>query len=161
MRITKRITLLLVFLYPSVALANFIWPPAMMYAGLKSWWIVPVTLGIEFLFYRWGFKLPTRQAVLVTVVANIASALIGLVTVAPFFANGIAWMFTFHGASRLAIIFLAPVALGFINAAIEGAVARYGFAVPINGKRFLALAGINFLTTVVTIAGNLVGVFIR
>ena len=132
MHITKRSALPL---YPSVALANFIWPPTMMYAGLRSWWIIPVTLGIEFLFYRFGFKLPTQKAAVVTVVTNMASAAVGLVTVAPFFANGVGWMFMFHGASRLAIVFLAPVALG--------------------------LAGINFLTTVVTIVGNLAGMFVR
>ncbi len=155
----KRLSLLSVVLYPRIVLANFIWPPAMMYAGVKSWWIVPVTLGIEFLFYRFGIRLPTRQAILLAVVANLASAVVGLLTVDPFFANGIAWMFAFRGAPRLAIIFLAPVALGFINAVIEGAIARYVFAVPIGGKRFLALAGINTLTTIITIAGNLVGIF--
>jgi hypothetical protein len=158
----KNYLLLFLFLIiPSTAWANFIWPPAMMYAGIKTWWAIPITFSIEYFFYRHAFKLDPQKSLRVTIFANLASAAIGYVTVAPFFSNGVAWMFAFRGTQRLVIIVMAPILLALINAVIEGAVARYSYAVPINPRRFFSLAGINFLTTLCTIVANFTDFLIR
>jgi hypothetical protein len=55
------ICLLEICLFASVAKADFIWPPAIYYGGVLTWWVVLVGLLVEYPFYFYGFRLGWKK----------------------------------------------------------------------------------------------------
>src|SRR6267143_2156360 len=70
--------MVLVFSIITAARADVIWPPAVYYAGVLTWWIILFGLLVEYPFYFMGFRLGWRRSAIATVAANLFSTLVGL-----------------------------------------------------------------------------------
>ncbi len=150
-RILVAALLLLAFSGP--ALANVIWPAAILTERLLSWWVIAASLLIEFLFVWWAFHLPPLKALLATIAANAISAAVGLL-VLPYLGlflelglhvSGlgvkIGWD-TFSPAGWV-ITFLLAALLSF---AIELAVYRYGYKLLVDRRVVTLLLLANVIT---------------
>ncbi len=67
----------LAFLSAHRALANVIWPAALLESRLTAWYVIVAGLVVEFLFLRLGLKLSLLKAAAVDLVMNGVSALVG------------------------------------------------------------------------------------
>lgn len=106
---------LLALLTPEVALANFVWPPALYYYSFTKWWIVVSGLSIEAAVYVFGLKTSVRRAFRVSLVTNGASAALGFVVTWPvvFYERGIELALNSPRLSVLGIVVLI-VALNIV-----------------------------------------------
>jgi hypothetical protein len=68
-------------MYPAVARADIVWPGVVLETGLMSLWVIALGLLIEVAFVWWLFRLTLRRAAFVATIANIASAVLGVVLV--------------------------------------------------------------------------------
>jgi hypothetical protein len=135
------------------AIANVIWPAAILTERLLSWWVIAASLLIEFLFVWWAFRLPPLKALLATIAANAASAAIGLFALpylglfweAALFGTGIGVKINWDAFSPAgwAVTFLLAVGLSL---GIELAVYRYGFKLPVNRRVVWLLLLANIIT---------------
>jgi hypothetical protein len=57
--------------------ADVIWPAAILSERLLAWWVIGVSLVIEFFFVRSAFRLPTAQVAWMTFAVNASIAAIG------------------------------------------------------------------------------------
>jgi hypothetical protein len=134
------------------ASANVIWPAALLTGRMLAWWIIGLSLVIECIFVRLAFRQTLGKTILMTVVANVVSAAIGLFAIP---ALGIGWEFgsdyaglkgigwdTFSLASWITTFILAVA----FNVAIEIAVYRYGFKLRIDRRALLLIAAANVIT---------------
>jgi len=113
---------------PGTAFANLIWPEIVFTKRIVEWWIIAAGLVIEFLFLWWMFRLPLWKTLVVVVVANAVSALIGFVL--------LPWLGYLRElllsplrlpTFRLPNLLTALVLLTAFNVLIEGLVYRYAF----------------------------------
>lgn len=146
---------LLVVAVPTVAAANVIWPAALLTERLLAWWIIGVSLVIEFFFVRAAFRLPMAKAAWATLAANALSAAAGLFVV-PFlgilFAAGLHYSgiglrlnWEDFGPADWAMTFLMAVVF---NVAIELLTYRFGFRLPVDKRA----AGLILAANVITVA---------
>jgi hypothetical protein len=75
-------------LFPLVAHANVVWPALYLETRLFSWWAICVGLLVEYLFVRKLFEVTPLKAVIATIAANAASAILGILLIP---LAGIAW----------------------------------------------------------------------
>ena len=150
---------LLVVAVPAAAAANVIWPAAILTERLLAWWVIGVSLVIEFLFVRAAFRLPVAKAAWATLAANGLSAAAGLFVV-PFlgilFAAGLHYSgiglrlnWQDFGPADWAVTFVMAVVF---NVAIELTTYRYGFRLTVD-KRAAALI---LLANIITVGLALV-----
>lgn len=144
---------------PMAAEANVIWPAALLTERLLAWWIIGVSLVIEFFFVRTAFKLPVANAAWATLAANGLSAAVGLFVV-PFlgilFAAGLQYSgfglklnWQDFGPTDWAVTFVMAVVF---NVAIELATYRFGFRLSVDKRA----AGLILLANVFTVGLALV-----
>ena len=76
---------------PGVAVANFVWPPALYYYSFTKWWVVVAGLGVEAAVYVFGLKASLRRAIGVSLVTNAVSAALGFLVTWPlvFYGPGV------------------------------------------------------------------------
>ncbi|MBN1422249.1 MAG: hypothetical protein JXP34_25975 [Planctomycetes bacterium] len=128
-------------------LANVTWPGLVLEQGILSWRVIALGFLLEYAIVRLVFSLSPRRALLVTGVANLASALIGMVLVP---VAGLGWEYvrghfevepqaTFGPAGWAGSIALAII----VNTAIEIAVLAKGFRLKLGPIRLLAFLGAN------------------
>lgn len=127
-----------------------VWPAVALVQGMYS--VVPIVAGliVEWLaLWLGGFGLRWRKAIVVDVVMNAASALIGIFLIP---ALGMGWE---YGPGQL-VRTLIPIGMTFqidwlaayviavaVTTAIEAAVVRWGFRVGLGARRFAILFGAN------------------
>ena len=140
-------------------LADMIWPAAILESRLLS--VAPISAG---LFAEWvilsfcGFGLSWKKAIIVDVVMNTASSVVGIFLI-PIL--GIIWEFfpgsvlypllkigTFNPITWVATFFLSVGG----STLIETAVVRWVFKITVVWKRFGLLSLANFLSTAIAFA---------
>lgn len=140
-------------------LADVVWPALYLEQYLFS--VLPISVGLVaewFFLYFGGFGLTWKRAILVDVVMNTVSSVAGIVLI-PIL--GLLWEIgpgsivnrvfnvgTFNPASWIATFLLAACA----STAIEAAVVRWGFKIPLGWKRFSILFGANAVSTGIAFA---------
>jgi hypothetical protein len=72
---------------PSAAAANIVFPALIVTGRMLDWWIVALSLVIEFLFVKAAFRLSAANAAFATLGANGLSAALGLIAL-PFIGIG-------------------------------------------------------------------------
>ncbi|MGH6864840.1 MAG: hypothetical protein ACREDO_01350 [Methyloceanibacter sp.] len=144
---------------PSPALANVVFPALMLSGRLLAWWVVALSLLIEFLFVRAAFRLSPLNAALATLAANAVSAAIGLfllpyigmVTEPGISHTGLADLTGFEtfGVASWLLAYLLGVGL---NLAIELLVYRFGYRLKIDARAFWLILLANAITVGLTLA---------
>ncbi|HVN93867.1 MAG TPA: hypothetical protein VMT38_09225 [Terracidiphilus sp.] len=134
-------------------IADLVWPALALVQRMLS--VVPIVAGliVEWLaLWLGGFGLKWKKAIVVDVVMNAASALIGLFLIP---ALGMGWHYgpgqlidrlipigmTFHIDSLAAYVIAVAV-----TTAIEAAVVRWGFKIRLGARRFAILLGANAIS---------------
>ena len=97
-----------VLLMPTLAAANFVWPPALYYYSFTRWWVVAGGLAIETSVYLIWLRLPLRKAVTLSLATNAVSAAIGVFALWPilFYEPGIDLALRMPGAIGLIAIII-------------------------------------------------------
>lgn len=150
---------LLVVAVPASAAANVIWPAAILTERSLAWWIVPLSLVIEFFFVWAAFRLTVADAVWTTIGANAASAAVGLFAV-PYLgvlfaavlyttSVGAAIDWEDFGVADWAVTFFMAVAF---NLAIELAVFRYGYRLDVDRRAAWLILAANAITAGLALA---------
>ncbi len=143
---------LLLAALPQEASANVIWPAAILTGRMLTWWVIAASLLIEFLFVRRAFGLPPLKALLATLAANAASAVVGLfalpyggmfLELGIFHAGGEAIGWDTFGVAAWLLTFALAVA---INLAVEIPVYRFGYGLKVGRRAFWLIALANILT---------------
>jgi hypothetical protein len=137
----------------TAAEADVIWP-AMPTERLLTWWVIGVSLVIEFFFVRSAFRLSVAKAAWATLVANALSAAAGLFVVpslASLFVTGlhasgigVRLDWAEFGPADWAVLFLAAVVF---NLAVELAAFRYGFRLQVDKRA----VGLILIANVITV----------
>jgi hypothetical protein len=109
---------------------------------LFSWWAIGIGLFVEYFFVRWLFRLTIWRAIVATLAANAASALVGILLVP---LAGIAWEFvpgllfyrylkwgTFNPVTWGATFVLACL----VTTTIEALVYRFGFKFNVRRREY-------------------------
>jgi hypothetical protein len=133
--------------------ADLVWPALALEQRMLS--VVPIITGliVEWLaLWLGGFGLTWKKAIVVDVVMNVASALIGLFLIP---ALGMGWE---YGPEQL-VDRLIPIGMTFqidwlvmyaiavaATTAIEAAVVRWGFRIRLGTRRFAILFGANAIS---------------
>jgi hypothetical protein len=136
-------------------LADVVWPA--LYLAAKLYSLIPILAGLlfELLVLRYLFPMPWKKALLVDIVMNAASALVGYF-VFPWV--GLAWEFTGGEAiDRLLgwgtfnpIGWATACAMAvFLSAGIEALVVRWIFRFAMTKRRFWAIALANLGSTAI------------
>jgi hypothetical protein len=137
-------------------LCDMVWPALVLEQRIIS--VIPITIGliVEWLaLWRCGFGLSWKRAVVVDLAMNAVSAAAGIVLIP---ALGLGWEFlaeftiykvlnvgTFNPIG-VTVTFLIAV---FCTTAIEAAVVKWGFKIPLNRSRFWILWAANFLSVAI------------
>jgi hypothetical protein len=145
----------LVLLVPTAARADVVWPALYLETRLATWWSVSIGLLVELLVIWRAFALEIKKALLVDLVANAASVLLGIIFIP---LAGMVWEIfpglvfykvfnvgTFNPTTWAATCIFAVA----INAALEWAVIQKGFKLPIGKRGFWILAGANAVSVAV------------
>jgi hypothetical protein len=152
----KKLAIAVFFLLlPTVACADVVWPALFLETRLATWWSVSIGLFVEFLIIWRAFDLSVKKALLVDFVANIVSALLGIILIP---LAGVAWevfpglvfykvfhIGTFNPATWSATYLFAVA----INASLEWAVIQRGFKIPIGKRGFWIMVGANAVSVAV------------
>lgn len=77
----RRPLIFILFLLPTTAYANVVWPALYLETRLFSWWAIGIGLLVEFFFIKWLFTLPVKKASMATVSANAVSAVAGIILI--------------------------------------------------------------------------------
>lgn len=155
----KIASLVLLFLlcsvFPSVTYANMVWPALYTETKVSSLPIILLSLVIEFFFFKWLFKIDIKKAIYYTIVANIASGIIGLF-LRPL--SGIAyelslgaivnWLFDWGTFNPVAWFFV-PIIGGAINAFLELQTIRLIWKHKIDKKNYFLTWIINTVTVAI------------
>jgi hypothetical protein len=139
-------------------LADVVWPALYLEARLRS--VLPITVGlvIECLALRYGFRLSWGKALLVDVVMNLVSALVGMVLIP---LGGLGWEFTggaiLHQHFGVGTFSATTWVLTFIGAVIvtsliEAGVILWPFRIPLDRRRLAILFAANGLSVGVAFA---------
>lgn len=140
-------------LFPTAALANFFWPPALYYYGVTVWWAVPAGLAAEYVILYPFLRLSPHRLLKVVILVNVASALVGFLVTWPmvFWEQGIEVLV--HGKTLsilliVALIFLVNVSVEYIVSSRWLGVSRQrvaviGFVVA-NAASFVVLVAAGF-----------------
>jgi hypothetical protein len=136
--------------------ANVIWPAAILTGRLLAWWIIAVSIIIEFFFVQRAFRLGALDALWATIGANAVTAVAGLYAL-PYstlflelgihhsgIGDKIGWE-TFSLTSWI-ITFIIAVA---INLAVELAVYKYGYRLKVDRRAFRLIAAANIITVAI------------
>ncbi len=123
----------ILLLFPIAAQANVVWPALYLETRLFSWWAISVGLLVEYVFVRELLSASPLKALLATITANVASAILGILLIP---LAGIAWevfpgllfyhvfnMGTFNPITWCATFIMACA----INVALEGLVYKKVF----------------------------------
>jgi hypothetical protein len=157
---TKRILIALShFVSKAPLYADMVWPALVLEQRILS--VIPITAGliIEWLaLWFGGFGLSWKKAAVVDVVMNAVSSSVGIVLIP---ALGLAWEFfpgailykifhtgTFNPGTWAATFVMAVLA----TTAIEAAVIRWGFKVPLGQRRFGILCAANCVSVAIAFA---------
>ncbi|MFT5593924.1 MAG: hypothetical protein ACI8SR_002311 [Oceanicoccus sp.] len=141
----RRITIWMLLMFPVVVHANVVWPALYLETRLFSWWAISVGLLVEYLFVRKLFQVTPQKALLATITANVASAILGILLIP---LAGIAWevfpgllfyhvlkMGTFNPVTWCATFLIACA----VNVALEGLVYKkiFKFSFLFKSRMFL------------------------
>lgn len=142
-----------------ISLADVVWPALYLESRLLS--VLPISAGLiaEWLFlYFGGFGLSWKKAITVDVVMNTISSVAGIVLIPTLgllwelgpgaLVNRIFNVGTFNPVSWIATFMLSVGA----STAIEAAVVRWGFKIPLGWRRFWVLFGANALSAGIAFA---------
>ncbi len=69
------------FLIPIYASANMVWPSLYIAEGMRSWYVILISLGIEIIFVKCFLKESYLRSVLIAFVMNLMSAVLGIVAI--------------------------------------------------------------------------------
>jgi hypothetical protein len=145
----------LTYLAPHL-IADLVWPALVLESRLLSVAPIAAGLAVEWLvLYFGGFGFSWKKALVVDVVMNAASSIIGIVLL-PIL--GIIWELfpgtliykalhtgTFNPITWIATFFLSVGG----STMVEAAVVKFGFKIPLGWKRFGLLSLANFLSTAI------------
>ncbi|GHU19488.1 hypothetical protein AGMMS50243_11610 [Betaproteobacteria bacterium] len=140
------------------ALADVVWPALYLETRLFTWWAIGLGLFIEFFFVRWLFVLSASKAALATLVANVVSALLGVVLIP---LSGIVWEFVpglliyplFHMGTFNPITWAATFILAcLVTTGLEALVYKYGVKFAVRRREFGWLLIANALSVAVAFA---------
>lgn len=133
-------------------LANFVWPALFLGERILTWWAIGLGLPIEYLAIRLITKFHPKKAIIITLLMNLASSLLGIVLIP---LAGIIWeifpgillfkffnMGTFNPLTWIANLFLA----GLVNTGIEGQVVRHFSKIALKRKGYIFLFLANLIT---------------
>ena len=148
----RRLIILFLILFPSVAHADVVWPALYTETKVSSLPIIGVSLFIEYWFFKWLFSVSHKKALFYTAASNLASGIIGLIA-RPL--SGIVyelslgmlvnWLFNWGTFNPVAWFFV-PIFGGAVNSGIELGTIRLIWKEKINKKRFFLTLLINALT---------------
>jgi len=148
----KTITAGILFILPTAALANVVWPALYAETKASSIPIIGLSLALEYLALRWLFGRGIGRSLLYTLAVNAASGIIGLVA-RPF--SGIVWelslgalvMWIFDwGTFNPVAWFFVPIIGGAINAALELMTVKLIWKERFSRSAFMVLWAINWIT---------------
>jgi hypothetical protein len=142
-----------------ILLADVVWPALYLENRLLS--VLPISVGLIaewiFLFFG-GFGLSWKKSIIVDVVMNTVSSVVGIALIP---ALGLLWELgpgslvnhifnvgTFNPVSWIATFMIAVSA----STAIEAAVVRWAFKIPLGWNRFWVLCGANAISTGIAFA---------
>lgn len=137
---------------PGLAWANAVWPALYLQDRLLSAWSIALGLPIEWLILRHSFSLPAWRAAGVTVAANAASAVLGILLIP---LAGFIWEII-PGQLLMALAHLGtfnPVTWGatfvlacLVNTGIELSVCKRIFKLPVGRREQLLVLAANGLS---------------
>ena len=151
------LSLLALFLFPTVANANVIWPSIVIAQGLRSYDVILLGLLIEIIFIKCFEKQSWLRCGLIGVIMNLVSTLVGIILIpAVGFLGTLALGLLSEIIPALGNTFDTPVWIfSYIltilaNAVIEGLTVRYSAKIPFK-KTFWWLLCANTLSVVACI----------
>jgi hypothetical protein len=133
--------------------ADVVWPALFLEKRLLSIWVISIGLIVEWLvLWLGGFGLSWKRAVVVDLVMNAASTIVGIVLIP---LAGLVWelfpgvlldktlsLGTFNPITWTATLVLAVV----LTTAIEAVVVRWGFKIALGWRRLWTLAAANLVS---------------
>jgi hypothetical protein len=146
MKSHRRTLLALFFVVPTVAKADFAWPPAFYLRSYSIWWVVLLGLMIEWIVYYLAWRRGSWATTKLTIGVNAVSALGGAI-----YCYG-SLLFA-DGPVSLVMIFVAPwplLILG-ITVLLEYWAGVLLFALPRSWRTALVFGGANVLSVGLTV----------
>lgn len=143
-----------ILIVPTIVLANVVWPALYLEIRLFSWWAISFGLLIELFFIKKLFNLSLKDTVKPVVVANIISAILGIILIP---LGGIIWeifpglifyhffeLGTFNPATWFGTFLLASL----INAVVESLIYQKIFKIKLSfkSKTFISIFLVNMLS---------------
>ena len=149
----KRIILypLLLLLITPIALADMIWPAVILEGGILTWWIIGLSLIIEYFFVKKITNTSVKKSIIITLAINAASTIIGIILIPMLGLLLIipVWLITYfisNGRVVNLIGFITTYILAvFVNNAIEFGVLKL-FKCKLTKNSFLILLIANAIT---------------
>jgi hypothetical protein len=147
---------------PAIAQANIVWPALYTETKVSSFPIIGLSLLLEYLFFKWLFKLDVKQAIYYTLVANIVSGILGLFLrplsgIAYELSLGMLVNWLFHwGTFNPVAWFFVPIIGGALNAILELLAIRVIWKHKITKKNYFLTWGINTFTVSIAVAWVLI-----
>jgi hypothetical protein len=154
----KWLIVLALLLVAIPARADMVWPALYLETRIVTWWTIGLGLIVEYLFIRRLFGFDIKKAIIVDVLMNLTSTLLGILLIP---LAGLAWEFfpgiviykvfnigTFNPGTW-AMTFLFAVA---INTALESCVIRWGFKTKVSKRKFWGLFVANAISVGVAFA---------
>jgi hypothetical protein len=144
--------LLLLFLIPTSAFADVIWPAVILEGKILTWPSIAVGLVIEFLFLKFLFGFDFTKAILADITMNLASTVLGILLIP---IAGVLWEFVnilFHIHTFNPVTWAATFLLAVgVNAGIESLVVAKVFGAKIGQLRFWGLFVANLASVAVAL----------
>jgi len=105
-------------LAPTLAYANFFWPPMLYLLSFSLWWVVAGGLLIEGLVHGIVLRQAPGRTIWLTIGTNLASAILGTVVMLPFLVETplIDWV---TESTMLPVVIVIVLFIPVINIAIE------------------------------------------
>ncbi len=160
---TKKPLLVFILLcLPVLAFANVIWPAYIAESRIISLHIIVISLLIEFLFFKYLFKITIIRALCYTLIANTASTILGLV-LRPI--SGILWELSFGfvineifnwGTFNFVTWASVPILGGAVNAFLELLTIKICWKQKLSKKNYFLTWGINAITIAIALVSLLV-----
>tara|TARA_B100001093_G_C26398873_1_gene830373 strand:+ start:59 stop:565 length:507 start_codon:yes stop_codon:yes gene_type:complete len=148
----KYLLVTLSILIPSLAFGNVVWPAMYTETKVSSIPIIALSLIIEFFVFKYLFQKSTKLTSVYTIIANVASGLIGLF-IRPI--SGLLWevslgalvMWIFDwGTFNPVAWFFVPIIGGAINSALELFTVKVIWKERFTKRNFLLLWSVNWAT---------------
>ena len=137
--------------------ANVIWPALYAEEKITSIPIIAFSLIVEFLFFKWLFKINYKEAIVYTIVANLLSGIAGFF-LRPFF--GLVWEVSFAllitklfnwGTFNPVTWLFVPIIGGAINAFLELLAIRLIWKQKFTKRNYYLTWGINIVTVALAV----------